>query len=146
VQSVRKLCGNLREINTEDQAMVSNRDKPTPEMATTMDGDSKMTPLARAVRHILNGDPKIGVHQWLGIRKDAALKIDPATAEVTCHYGMIMDPYGVDPDLPDELWQIGRVYFARAPGSDVWVSFDDLPDEVCTALRNRNKPPRNSAG
>lgn len=48
----------------------------------------------------------------------AALKIDPSTAEVK--------------------WEDGssgsRVFFARAPMSDVWVSFDDLPDETAKAL------------
>jgi hypothetical protein len=49
-------------------------------------------------------------------------------------YELTLDPYGVYPDLPDELRQVGREYFARAPGSDIWVSFHDLPDEVCAAL------------
>jgi hypothetical protein len=36
-------------------------------------------------------------------------------------YAQTLDPYGVDPDLPEELQQAGREYFARSPGSDVWV-------------------------
>lgn len=43
--------------------------------------------------------------QWLSGRKEQGLKIEPETAE-KC---------------------IGRIYFARSPGSDVWVSFYDLP-------------------
>jgi hypothetical protein len=30
-------------------------------------------------------------------------------------------------------------YFARSPGSDVWVSFYDLPEKVVKALRERLK-------
>jgi hypothetical protein len=77
------------------------------------------------------------VKQWLAIRKEEALKIDPDTAEVDWSYGRIMDPYGIDPDLPEELQCTGRNYFARRPGSSVWVSFHDLPKEVCDAVWDR---------
>jgi hypothetical protein len=63
---------------------------------------------------------------WLAIRKEAGLKIDPETAEVEWIYGQTLDPYGVYPELPEEYWQVGREYFARSSGSDVWVNFDDL--------------------
>ena len=74
------------------------------------------------------------VEQWLAIRKEAAHQIDPENAEVRWRYIQIMDPYGVDPDLPEEDQQIGLGYFARSPGSDVWVSFYDLPDATAEAL------------
>ena len=61
------------------------------------------------------------VEEWLAIRKEAALHIDPETAEVTWIYAQTVDPYGVHPEPPDEYWQVGREYFARSPGSDVWV-------------------------
>ena len=60
--------------------------------------------------------------------------IEPETAEVMWDYGYTIDHYGVDPDLPEECRQIGRNYFARSPGSDVWISFRDLPDTTRTAL------------
>jgi hypothetical protein len=66
--------------------------------------------------------------QWLAVRKEAGLKIDPETAEVSCEHGSVRDPYGLY-DLTDEEDNIGRNYFARSPGS-VWVSFHDLPDAV----------------
>jgi len=69
---------------------------------------------------------------WLAVRKEAGLKIDPETAEVDWIYALTLDPYGVYPDLPADC--VGREYFARAPGSDVWVSFDDLPDATREAL------------
>ena len=49
------------------------------------------------------------------------------------------DPYGVDPELPEEYWQVGREYFARSPGSDVWVWFGDLPDATRDALWEKHK-------
>jgi hypothetical protein len=79
------------------------------------------------------------VEQWLAIRKEAARQIDPETAEVTWLYAQSMDPYGVIPDLPEEYEQIGREYFARSPGSDVWVWFGDLPDATKKALREKRE-------
>ncbi len=49
---------------------------------------------------------KLTVEQWLQIRKEEGQKIDPETAEVTWSYGYTLDPYGVDPDLPEECRQI----------------------------------------
>ena len=74
------------------------------------------------------------VEQWLAIRKEAARQIDPETAEVMWEYVEMADPYGVDPDLPEEYECIGRGYFASSPGSDVWVSFRDLPEATRDAL------------
>jgi hypothetical protein len=64
---------------------------------------------------------------WLAIRKEAGLRIDPETAEVDWEYGQVSDPYELESNIPDEFYQIGRIYFARAPGSDIWVEFGDLP-------------------
>ena len=71
---------------------------------------------------------------WLAIRKEAGLKIDPETAEVDWTYAATLDPYGIDPELPEENRDVGREYFARAPGSDMWVSFYDLPKATRDAL------------
>jgi hypothetical protein len=60
--------------------------------------------------------------KWLAARKEAT-----ETAEVAGNYGQILDPYGVDPHLPAECQQGGWDHFARAPGSNVWVWFGDLP-------------------
>lgn len=73
---------------------------------------------------------ELTVEQWLQVRKDEGLIIDPQTAEVTWSFEYTVDPYGVHPDIPDDLQQVGREYFARRPGSDVWVHFSDLPDET----------------
>ena len=80
---------------------------------------------------------ELDVKQWLAIRKEAGLKIDPETAEVDWIYAETLDPYGIDPD--EELQQVGREYFARSPGSDIWVHFGDLPAETRDALWRRHK-------
>ena len=72
---------------------------------------------------------------WLDKRKREALLIDPATAEVDWSFGQALDPYGMIPDLPEKLQQVGREYFARRPGSDIWVHFGDLPHDVRRKLR-----------
>jgi hypothetical protein len=82
------------------------------------------------------------VQQWLEIRKTAGREIDPDTARLHWAYRYTLDPYGVQKDLPDEGKQISREWFARAPGSDIWVSFHDLPTALIPALRRRaeNQP------
>jgi hypothetical protein len=77
--------------------------------------------------------------RWLAIRKEVGLQIDAETAEVCWTYAQILDPYGVEPELPEEFWQVGRAYFARSPGSDVWVWFGDLPDATRDALWEKHK-------
>jgi hypothetical protein len=79
--------------------------------------------------------------QWLAVRKEEALKIDPGTAEVDWRYRQVLDPYGVldEWELPAEFDCVGREYFARAPGSDIWVRFGDLPDETRKVLWERHR-------
>jgi hypothetical protein len=66
-------------------------------------------------------------------RKAEGFKIEAHNAEVTWWHTETDDPYGID-EVPEEYQQIGRQYFARAPGSDIWVCFDDLPNETSEAL------------
>src|SRR5260370_1735902 len=87
-----------------------------------------------------NGEAdQLTVEQWLAIRKEAALRIDPDTAEVDWTYAQTLDPYGLDPELPEEFHQVGREYFARAPGSDIWLWFGDLPKATEDALWEKHK-------
>jgi hypothetical protein len=79
------------------------------------------------------------VEKWLAIRKEEGLKINPETAEVMWTYAQTLDPYGVDPDLPEELQQVGREDFARSPESNIWIHFGDLPEETRNALWQRHK-------
>jgi len=93
---------------------------------------------ARAVPTVPNTNTETPVEEWLAIRKRAGLEIDPETAEVHWEYGEVGDPYGVHP-LPDWPECVGRNYFARSPGRDEWVSFDDLPDAVRDALFEKHE-------
>jgi hypothetical protein len=79
------------------------------------------------------------IEEFLAIREEAGLKIDPETAEVYWHYAQVLDPYGIDPNLPDELRCVGRAYFARSPDSDGWVEFRDLPEATRDALWQKLK-------
>ena len=72
---------------------------------------------------------------WLQIGAEEALKIDPGTAETDWSYGT-GDPYGTFP-LPRMF--VGREYWARRPGGDIWVSFDDLPEKTRDALWEQHK-------
>ncbi len=70
------------------------------------------------------------VDEYLEACKEAGKLIDPETADVTFSWEQVLDPYGVEPDLPAEMRQVGRVFFARSPDSDIWVWFGDLPYET----------------
>jgi hypothetical protein len=82
------------------------------------------------VREWMDHDPTPEEIEWLEARKAAALQIDPETAQVMWAYIWDFDPYGLYANLPEELRQAGRGYFARDPGSDIWVEFGDLPKAV----------------
>jgi hypothetical protein len=84
-------------------------------------------------------EDQLTVEQWLQIRKEEALRIDPETAEVIWTWACDFDPYGVYPDLPEELQQVSRQYFARSPGSDFWVCFNDLPVDIAVTLWKMGK-------
>lgn len=75
-------------------------------------------------------DTQRDVRQWLNIHKKAALKIDPSTAVVWKRNVQNLDPYGIDPDLPEEFQLVGSQHFARNPDSDIWVWFGDLAEDL----------------
>jgi hypothetical protein len=77
--------------------------------------------------------------EWLAIRKKAGRKIDPETAEVTWVYAQTLNPYGIQGEMPEVLWLVGREYFARSPGSNIWVWFGDIPSAARSALWERHK-------
>ena len=80
---------------------------------------------------------ELTIEQWLQVRKEEGRKIDPDTAEVWWNWAETGDPYGVYPHPPGEYQCVGRVYFGRSPGSDIWVSFKDLSDETRRQLWER---------
>src|SRR5215471_15178240 len=48
-----------------------------------------------------------GKKQWLAIRKEAGLRIDPETDEVMWNYRQTLDPYGIGLYIPEEFESIG---------------------------------------
>jgi hypothetical protein len=77
-------------------------------------------------------------------RREAGRKIDPATALVTVAYRYLLDPYDDGYFIPLEARCMGAVEFARAPDSDEWIAFADLPEATVDALRKQpcREPPR----
>jgi hypothetical protein len=73
------------------------------------------------------------------LRKAIGLHINPDTAEVYWTYAKTIDPYDDDPNLRGEYQQIGREYFARSPGSDLWIWFGDLPEATRDILWEKHR-------
>ena len=67
-------------------------------------------------------------------RRDIARRIDPETALVFFIYAQTLDPYGDDPELPEEYHSVGREFFAVDPDEGVAVWYYDLPAETQEAL------------
>ena len=89
-----------------------------------------MTKYASETERTESVEDHLSVDEWLKIRREAGLKIDPENAEVSWEWANTADPYGIDPELPPEFNSVGRVYFARTPETEIRVSFHDLPEEV----------------
>jgi hypothetical protein len=70
-------------------------------------------------------------------REEAGRAIDPETCEFRCWYALDVDPYGADPDVPEEWQTIGKNCFVRSPWSRGWVHDYDLPDATRRALYER---------
>ena len=77
--------------------------------------------------------------ELLASKKAEGLRIDPETAEVACWYVQVLNPYGIYPDNP-EYDCVGKECFARAPGSEIWVMFSDLPEETRQRLEEKLWP------
>jgi hypothetical protein len=73
------------------------------------------------------------------LRKAVGGQIDPETAEVDWTYAQTHDPYGDDPNLPEEYQQVGREYFARSPETNIWISFGDLPRDAADRLWKKHR-------
>jgi hypothetical protein len=80
---------------------------------------------------------KVDVGNFRRRMKRIGKAIDSRTADILWAYAQTLDPYGLNLALPPELDQVGREYFARNRGGDVWVLFDDLPEKTRTVLRAR---------
>ena len=63
--------------------------------------------------------------------------IDVETCEVNWWWAQTLDPYGSEPDLPDEQRQVGRAFFVWSAESDGPVWAYDLPEDKRRALYAR---------
>jgi hypothetical protein len=95
--------------------------------------DSKMNSTGKTETRTGN----IPVEIWHELLQIAGRQIDPKTAEVDSEWCQMVDPNGIYSDSPPEGGCIGRLDFARAPGTELWILFDDLPAATCEALRKR---------
>jgi hypothetical protein len=77
------------------------------------------------------------MQEWVASRKEAGRQIDIATCELGRWYAYDADPYGADPDLPEEMQQVGTNRFVRSPESRGWVCEDDLPLDKVEAMYDR---------
>jgi hypothetical protein len=76
----------------------------------------------------------MSIGQYLAIRKEEGLKIDPATADICQSSVYIFDPYDIDPTLDRKYAPFDRDLFVRGLGSDIWVHEEDLPKETWKAI------------
>jgi len=75
-------------------------------------------------------------------RRAAGLRIDPARADVWFEYAQVLDPYGDDPNLPDEYYCVGREWFAANPDEKIRVHFSDLPATTRDQLEEKRQTAR----
>jgi hypothetical protein len=66
-------------------------------------------------------------------KRRAGLLIDPKTAEVTCSYRYVLDPYDFGLEVEPEGRCVGKEWFARSPGGE-WVWDGDLPASTIAYL------------
>ena len=79
------------------------------------------------------------IEDFRRVRTLAGQRIDAQTAEVTWMWVEVMDPYSIEPNLPGASTRSWREFFARAPGSDTWVWFGDLPDATKAGLWQKHR-------
>jgi len=102
-----------------------------------VDGDLTLRDSVDDIRQVLQAKAEAvaKVGQILAECKEAGARLDPATAEVYWKFAEVLDPYGLlGDDLDPGERCAGRQYFARGPGSDLWISFYDLPKKTVSAL------------
>jgi hypothetical protein len=74
-----------------------------------------------------------GRKHLLALQGEAALTIDPKTAETFWSYGDHFHPNGKGPEVPDNC--LVRLCHVSSPGSKISVWMGDLPEETGRALR-----------
>jgi hypothetical protein len=61
---------------------------------------------------------------------EAGKLIDPATAEIHYQKGDRFNAYGVIDDQDPEISDYSHLFFLHAPGSEIWVEVNDLPEKT----------------
>jgi hypothetical protein len=110
--------------------------KKTNQMSTNVrNGKNKMESINSPT---VNGPIRIerALEQLSWLRSFAGQCIDSDTAEVRREYSFFLDPYGVTQHKSQKPM---AHYFARPPGSDIWVAWEDLPYEVEWRLWQKHK-------
>jgi hypothetical protein len=90
-------------------------------------------------RKIRTATVTLSLEEWKAWRRAAGLHIDPETAEISWDYQQLGDPYRVHPELAADLDSAGPTYFARSPGTSVWIEFGDLPETTRDELWRKYK-------
>jgi hypothetical protein len=80
---------------------------------------------------------EVTVEYLTALRKEVGRHIDPDTAEAIRHHANIFDPYYDFPNLPEEYHSVDKECFARAPGSEIWIHFSDLPEGIAQKIYDR---------
>ena len=114
---------------------------PNREKIAREDNDSDKKGTEMTNKSQLKNTVEITIEYLDALRRAVGLQIDPETAEVDWAYRETLDPYGDGIDLPEEYrGHVGRAYFARSPGSDIWIAFCDLPEATRNALSGKCVP------
>jgi hypothetical protein len=99
----------------------------------------KVGEIRKFQKFIDTAEGKISVEDWFRRIKEEGTRIDPETAIYTDTYAALVDPYGVFGELPEEMHQhqYDWYQFARSPESEIWVEFEDLPEDTRNRILER---------
>jgi hypothetical protein len=75
--------------------------------------------------------------QWVAGREEAGRHNDIETCELGRWYAYDCDPYGANPDLTEEMRQVGTNRFVCSPDSGGWIHEGDLPSAKIKEMYNR---------
>jgi hypothetical protein len=104
------------------------------EYLETLDEEARTKPNKKRISTV-----EVTVDYLNALRREVGRHIDPETAEADGVYAEVCNPYGDKLDLPDELQCVGRDYFARSPGSKLWIWFHDLPGATADRLWKKHR-------
>jgi hypothetical protein len=111
---------------------------PVMQIGRVIYAQAKLTPLRSSTSlkfylpsRAIDGRP---TEQWLEERRQAAQAINIETAEIASSIRSTFDPYEVYRKVPSRhRYDRHQEYFFRAPDSDIWVWFGDLPEATQNA-------------